>query len=158
VLTSPRPRFLALVGPFVAGILLGVVGAVVIQLRRTVGEVDVPWGLVLAVLGIGCCTRGAAWMLGSRRGAVAVLLGWLVPTLALSAINPGGDVVLTDEPLTYVYLIATFSLALLAASWPLPDGAAELAHPGGSDDPDPDPETDLLPTTVPTGETRSELE
>ena len=27
-----------------------------------------------------------------------------MPTLAFSAVNPGGDVLLTDEPRTYVYL------------------------------------------------------
>ena len=40
--------------------------------------------------------------------------------------NPGGDVLLTDEPRTYVYLLTTFALGLAAATWPLPEGAAEL--------------------------------
>lgn len=127
--TPPRPRLLALVGPFVAGILLGIVGVGVIALRSTIAGVSVPWGLVLAVLGVGASARGAAWLVGSRRAATAVLLGWLVPTLAFSALNPGGDVILTDEPTTYVYLVGAFALALLASVWPLPAGAWELAHP-----------------------------
>lgn len=128
--TPPRPRLLALVGPFVAGILLGIVGVGVIALRTTVAGVSVPWGLALAVLGVGVCARGAAWLVGSRRAATAVLLGWLVPSLAFSAVNPGGDVILTDEPATYVYLLGAFAVALLASVWPLPEGAWELAHPG----------------------------
>lgn len=127
--TPPRPRLLALVAPFAAGVLLGIVGVGVISLTATIGGVTVPWGLVLAVLGVGVSARGAAWLVGSRRAATAVLLGWLVPTLAFSALNPGGDVILTDEPATYVYLLGAFALALAAAAWPLPSGAWELAHP-----------------------------
>ncbi len=155
---TPPPRFLTLAGLVVIGIVLGFVGAVVLSLRRTVGTVDIPWGLVLAVLGVSCSIRGAAWLVGSRRGAGAVLVGWLVPSLALSAINPGGDVVLADEPRTYVYLFATFALGLLAVSWPLPQGAAELAwgsgheaHPASDSAPDsaPDSAADPDPGTGP---------
>ena len=96
--TSSRPRLLVLVGLGLLGVVLGLVGAGVIALERRVGPVVVPWGLILAVLGVACTVRGAAWFVGSRRGAVAVLLGWLVPTIAFSAVNPGGDVVLTDQP------------------------------------------------------------
>lgn len=120
-------RLPVLVGLGVGGVMLGLVGVGVLSLDRTVGTVTVPWGAVLAVLGVVASVRGAAYLVGSRRGAVAVLIGWLVPTIAFSALNPGGDVVLTDEPRTYVYLLATFGLSLVAASWPLPAGAAELA-------------------------------
>ena len=133
--TSSRPRLLVLVVLVALGILLGLVGAAVLALEATIGSVTVPWGLVLAVLGVACTVRGAAWFVGSRRGGVAVLLGWLLPTFALSAVNPGGDVVLTDEPRTYAYLLGTFALALLAGSWPLPAGAAELAAPSSRPDP-----------------------
>jgi hypothetical protein len=124
--TESRPRLLALIGLCVLGVLLGFVGAGVMALDSRVGAVLVPWGVVLAIVGVAVTVRGAAWFVGSRRGAAAVLVGWLLPTVAFSAINPGGDVVLTDERRTYVYLLATFALGLLAATWPLPAGAAAL--------------------------------
>jgi hypothetical protein len=116
-----------LAGLVVCGVMLGLVGVGVIALDRTVGSVTVPWGTALAILGVAASVRGSAYLVGSRRGGAAVLVGWLAPTIAFSAVNPGGDVVLTDEPRTYVYLLATFGLGLLAASWPLPPGADELA-------------------------------
>jgi hypothetical protein len=134
-------RLPVLAGLVVGGAVLGLVGVGVIALDRTVGSVTVPWGAVLAVLGVVASVRGAAYLVGSRRGGSAVLLGWLVPTFAFSAVNPGADVVLTDEPRTYAYLLATFGLGLLAASWPLPVGAAELAVGHGrrhEDDEEPD--------------------
>jgi hypothetical protein len=127
--SSTAARLPLLVGLVVSGVVLGLVGVGVIALTSTVGSVTLPWGLALAVAGVVTSVRGAAWLVGDRSGAVAVLLGWFVPTLAFSAWNPGGDVVLTDEPRTYVYLLTTFALGLLAATWPLPAGAAEAAAP-----------------------------
>jgi hypothetical protein len=120
-------RLPVLAGLVVCGVMLGLVGVGVLALDRTVGSITVPWGAALAVLGVTASVRGSAYLVGSRRGGAAVLVGWLAPTIAFSAVNPGGDVVLTDEPRTYVYLLATFGLGLLAASWPLPAGAADLA-------------------------------
>lgn len=135
-------RLPVLAGLAVGGLMLGLVGVGVLSLERTIGSVTVPWGAALAVLGVVASVRGSAYLVGSRRGGAAVLLGWLVPTLAFSAVNPGNDVVLTDEPRTYVYLLATFGLGLLAASWPLPPGADELAAGRRHSPVDDDPEND----------------
>jgi hypothetical protein len=138
-------RLPLLVGLVFSGLVLGLVGVGVIALTSTVGGVTLPWGLVLAVAGIVTSVRAAAWLVGGRSGAIAVLMGWFVPTFAFSAWNPGGDVVLSDEPRTYVYLLVTFGLGLLAATWPLPAGAAELGSPRARPlpsafDPDDDPD------------------
>jgi hypothetical protein len=124
--SSPAVRLPVLAALFACGVVLGLVGVGVVALESTIRSVTLPWGVALAVLGVACSVRGAAWLVGSRRGGMAVLLGWFVPTFAFSAVNPGGDVVLTDEPRTYVYLLTTFALGLAAATWPLPEGAAEL--------------------------------
>lgn len=144
---SKGPRVLTLLGLLAGGLVLGFIGAVVSTLHREILGVDVPWGLVLVVLALGCCVRGGAWLVGSRRGAAMVAVGWVLPSLAFSAVNPGGDVVLTDEPRTYVYLLGGAVISMLATVWPLPAGAAEAAraHPQAVTDeetdaaPEPDP-------------------
>lgn len=137
------PRLLTLLALLVGGLVLGFIGAVVSTLHREVAGVDVPWGLVLVVVTVGCCVRGGAWLVGSRRGAAMVALGWVLPSLAFSAVNPGGDVVLTDEPRTYVYLASGAVISLLATLWPLPAGAAEATRAGSGVVADDEAETDL---------------
>jgi Family of unknown function (DUF6113) len=141
--SSPAVRLPVLAALFACGVVLGLVGVGVVSLESTIGSATLPWGVVLAVLGVACSVRGAAWLVGSRRGGMAVLLGWFVPTFAFSAVNPGGDVVLTDEPRTYVYLLTTFALGLAGATWPLPEGAAELGVTHPRPHPDPDDELDV---------------
>ena len=141
--SSPAVRLPVLAALFVCGVVLGLVAVGVVALESTIRSVTLPWGLALAVLGVACSVRGAAWLLGSRRAGMAVLLGWFVPTFAFSAVNPGGDVVLTDEPRTYVYLLTTFALGLAAATWPLPEGAAELGVTQPRPLPDPDDTFDV---------------
>jgi hypothetical protein len=121
------PSVLAYVGLLVGGIVLGLFGAVVVASRMFVRGVTVPWGLVLTLVTVLACVRGAAWLVGSRRGAALVGLGWVLPTLAFATTNPGGDILLPDLTRTYVYLVASAALVLLAVALPLPRGAAQAA-------------------------------
>ncbi|HSN07131.1 MAG TPA: DUF6113 family protein [Candidatus Angelobacter sp.] len=120
-------RYVALV---LGGVVLGLVGAVFAAARTTVRGTTVPWGLVLVLLALLTCVRGAAWLLGSRRGAALVGLGWVLPTLAFATANPGGDVLLPDELRTYVYLGGATLLVVLAVALPLPRGTRELVAAG----------------------------
>lgn len=130
---EPRPRKvrvrvsrLTLAALFAGGLFLGALGAGLAAVRTQVRGAWVPWGLVLVLLGILVCTRGAAWLVGSRSGGAAVAVGWLLPTLVLATTGPGGDVLLPDVLRTQVYLIGGAALAALAAAVPLPRGTAEL--------------------------------
>ncbi len=121
------PHVLTYAGLLLGGIVLGMVGVILAASRSLVRGTAVPWGLVLVLATILACVRGAAWLIGSRRGALLVALGWVLPTLAFATTNPGGDILLPDESRTYVYLGGAVVLILLAACWPLPAGARELA-------------------------------
>ncbi len=129
MLTARGPRGTTLVGLVLGGVVLGLVGGAVSSLRRTIGGIDLPWGVVLALLAVACCVRGAAWLVGTRRGAAAVSIGWIGATIALAALSPGGDVLLPDQPRTYLYLTGGVFVSLLASLWPLPEGAADAAYP-----------------------------
>jgi hypothetical protein len=114
-------------GLALGGIVLGLFGAVLMAARVTVRGTVVPWGLILSMLAVLACVRGAAWLVGSRRGAALVGLGWVLPTLAFATTNPGGDILLPDVPRTYVYLVGSALFVVLAVALPLPRGAAAAA-------------------------------
>jgi len=114
-------------GLALGGIVLGLFGTVLMAARVTVHGTVVPWGLILSMLAVLACVRGAAWLVGSRRGAALVGLGWVLPTLAFATTNPGGDILLPDVPRTYVYLVGSALFVVLAVALPLPRGAAAAA-------------------------------
>ena len=152
MLDTSRPRPLTYVGLVCGGVVLGAVGAVMAAARVTVGSVTIPWGLVLAVLTLVVCVRASVWYAGTRTAGLAVMAGWALPVVAFATVNPGGDVLLPDMPRTYVYLVASAVLGVVAAAWRLPAGAAQLAvdhRAGGIRSPEPDPLEDAAP--VPEG-------
>ena len=133
----PRSSVLALGVLFVAGLLLGLVLALVAPMRTVHDGTVVPWGLVLAVVTLGVAARGGAWLTGTRSGAAILGLGWLLPTLAFLTTGPGGDVLMPAIPRTWWYLGGSAAALLIAIAWPLPKGARELAEARRSGLPDP---------------------
>jgi hypothetical protein len=127
VSSRPPGQGLTYVALAVGGLLLGVVGAGLSSVRIDVAGVTVPWGLVLVLVALAVGARSAAWLVGSRGGAVAVALGWALPTLVFASLSPGGDVLLPDLPRTYVYLLGGALLAAFVCVVPLPAGAALAA-------------------------------
>jgi hypothetical protein len=121
------PRVLTFVGLLAGGLVLGFFGTVLASVRTVTHGHTIWWGLALVLVTLLACVRGAAWLVGTRRGAAAVGLGWVLPTLAFTTVNPGGDVLLPDDTRTYVYLVGATLVVVLATALPLPRGARELA-------------------------------
>lgn len=116
------------VGLLLTGFLIAVVGVGVAAARTVVRGTSVPWGVVLVLLALAVCVRAAGWLLGTRRGAALVALGWLLPTLTFATVNPGGDVLLPDVARTYVYLVGGVAVVLVATLWRLPAGVRDLVE------------------------------
>jgi len=142
---ATAPPTVAFAGAFVAGLAMGLVGAIVAASRVIVRGVTVPVGLVLVLLAVGVVARGMAWYAGSRRAAAFVALGWVLPTAAYLLLSPGGDVLLPDNQRTTWYLLGSALLLVTAMIWPLPRGASDLAaarRRGTVDPPDPEHSAD----------------
>ena len=103
----------------VGGALIGLFGAPAAALRSSVHGVAIPWGVVLVVVTLGVCVRGASYWMRSKVAGALVTVGWILVTLAYTALLPGGDVVLPDAPRTYGYLVGGFIVCLIATRWPL---------------------------------------
>jgi hypothetical protein len=116
-----------LAGAFVLvllGAVIGVVGAFV-QAQRLVlelpwGTVTLPWGVPFVWIVLLVAIRAGAWLIVTRWGSWAVLAGWLLATIALSADSPSGDLALSGGTRQMTYLLGGVVLGSAAATFPLP--------------------------------------
>lgn len=124
---APAPQYLGYGLLFVVGLVTGMFGVALAPIRLQVGSVALPVGLLVVVI-IPVVARAGAWVMGTRLGAGCVAIGWALPTIAFVLAGPGGDVLLPDVTRTWVYLLGTTLLLVLAVAVPLPRGARELAE------------------------------
>lgn len=95
-----------IVGSVVLGVVVGVVGTGVHRGNQ-------PWGLVLAYLTVvSAAVLARAW--GRRLAMTAFGLGLLAIVLAMAYWRPGGDVLVTDEPIGYAWIAAPLLVAVVA--------------------------------------------
>lgn len=115
------------------GLLIGTLGAFV-QAARWVGEVPwgvivVPWGIVVVWIALIAAIRGGTWLIRTRWGSWAVLLGWLAATLIFATESPSGDLALSGGGRQMTYLLGGVILGSAAATFPLPRSAKGAQAP-----------------------------
>ena len=106
----PAVMALAALGGFAVGVLGSFLQAVQV-LGLPAGTV-----VVLAATGLAFFGAGSAWR--SRGVAAACAAGWGLAVVLMISPRAAGDVVLTAEPRTYVFLAGGLMLAGVASSWP----------------------------------------
>ena len=119
---APFPvRLLWAVGLIALGLVIGVAGAFV-QAHRIVlplGDLAIPWGIVVVWVALLAGVRAGAWALHSRGGAWGVLAGWLAATILLATESPSGDLALSGGTRQLVYLFGGVVLGSAAATLPV---------------------------------------
>lgn len=123
-------RALLLAALFLIGVAVGLVGAFV-QAARWVtawpwGQLVIPWGLVMVLILLLALIRGGAWLVRSRFGAWALLVGWLMGTIVMSTQSRSGDLALAGGVRQWVYLLAGVILGSVAAAFPVTDSRSRL--------------------------------
>ena len=116
-------RALQLLGIFLVGVLVGLIGAFV-QADRLVlsmpwGLLVIPWGMVFVILVLVSAIRGATWLLESRWGGSVLLGGWIASTIVMAAESPSGDLALSGGGRQWVYLLGGVILGAAAATFPV---------------------------------------
>ena len=122
------------------GFAVGVFGSFL----QAVHRLGVPVGTVVVLVGTGLAFFGAGSACRSRGVAAACAVGWGLAVMLMIAPRAAGDVVLTADPRTYVFLAGGLILACAAGCWPYgvvrrgdtgvdagADAAAETVAPGG---------------------------
>jgi hypothetical protein len=114
------------VGLVLVGLFLGAVGALVQAYQVHVLSTRVPLGTIVVLAALVPVARAGAWSMGSRAGALALSLGWLVATLLMGTQTPSGDLVLNSGTRQVAYLIGGTVLLSAACGFPLvvPEEAA----------------------------------
>lgn len=123
-------RALLLAALFLIGVAVGLVGAFV-QAARWVtawpwGQLVIPWGLVMVLILLLALIRGGAWLVRSRFGAWALLVGWLMGTIVMSTQSRSGDLALAGGVRQWVYLLAGVILGSVAAAFPVTESRSRL--------------------------------
>ncbi|WP_344756283.1 histidinol dehydrogenase [Gryllotalpicola koreensis] len=103
---------------FVAGLILGVVGTFNHRGVIGVGGTDLPWGIVVSVLGAACFLFGCRLYSGSRVVTLAGTLGLLIPIFVFSFEGPGGSVVIVQDTLGRVWDFVPALIAVGVLAWP----------------------------------------
>ncbi|MEV0239033.1 DUF6113 family protein [Streptomyces sp. NPDC050674] len=101
-----------------AGALLGffVLGALVSAAGALVQPGWFPGGLLLALAAEAGAVLGAARVLRSRSGGVAVAAGWMVAVILLTASRPEGDFLFAAGSGSYLFLLGGIAVAVICAT------------------------------------------
>jgi hypothetical protein len=113
---APPTRLEAFVSGGAYGVL-AVSGAVVGLLGSFYHAVDVgpipAFAIAFALLNLGAF-RLAGWVMGTRLGATAPALAWLLIVIFMSSRRPEGDLVISGSAAGYVYILGGSVAAVLA--------------------------------------------
>ncbi|MEH0418740.1 DUF6113 family protein [Streptomyces sp. B21-083] len=120
-LVVPSPgRAVGFLGLFVLGAVVGAAGALV-------QAAWFPGGLLLALGGAAGLFLGGARAVGTRAGAVAPAVGWMVAVVLLTASRPEGDFLFAAGVGSYLFLLGGMAVAVMCATLARtrqPDGPA----------------------------------
>lgn len=102
----------------IAGAVVAVCGTFVHAATVRPAGLPVPYGLVLALLGVAALLVLAQLTARSRFGTAVIAAGWLVPVILLSQTRPTGDVVIVGDPRGLAFVFGGVVLAGVAVGLP----------------------------------------
>ncbi len=118
---------LARAGLVLWGLATGLLGAVVHRHETTVGGVDLPWGLLLALVVTAAVARAAGHLV--RVGAAWLGLGWTLAVVLQQQLRPGSYLVAGDVVGWSFMLLGLTVLAVVVVTHP---GATGRTPPRGN--------------------------
>lgn len=84
--------------------IVGVCGVLVHRHEVAVGPVRLPWGLLLALAGVVALVVVLHLQAASRWGLAVAGLGWAAPVLLMSMSTSSGDLLMTQEAASLVFV------------------------------------------------------
>ncbi|WP_431277590.1 DUF6113 family protein [Leifsonia poae] len=103
---------------FIVGVVVGAVGTIAHQSTWKVGSVTIPWGLVLALVGYTALLVGLRLLSRSRIPSLIAALGTIAVILLYSQQSAGGSVLIQNEVLGQIWVVAPIVIAALVMAWP----------------------------------------
>jgi hypothetical protein len=109
-------RILTWLGLLVSGMVFGMLGTIVHS--STVGTADLPWGVVVALLGLACLLAGVRLLTVSRWETAVTALGALIAVIVLAQQSFGGSVLVQNAVVGWTWMIGAALVSLAAIVWP----------------------------------------
>ncbi|AAT89414.1 hypothetical protein ATY41_09655 [Leifsonia xyli subsp. xyli] len=110
-------RIVSAVPLLIVGAIVGGVGTVAHQIAVGWG-VPIPLGLIGSLLAIAALLAGLRLLGHSRVPAALAAAGTLGTILVFAQQSPGGSVLIPDNALGQIWLVAPFLIAAVALAWP----------------------------------------
>ncbi|MGW9630499.1 DUF6113 family protein [Agromyces sp. NPDC055520] len=117
-MTSPGRRIGTIVVAFLIGIAYGALGTIGHRAALRIGDAQIPWGLVAALVGVAALLLGIRLVAGGRGAAAAAGAGIVVAVAVLTLPGPGGSVLIVGDLTGTVWSIAPALIAVLVVAWP----------------------------------------
>lgn len=109
-------RVLVVVGLTAAGLVFGTLGTVVHS--ATFGTAQLPWGIVVALLALGCLLAGIRLLGDGRLNTLCAALGAVAAVGVLSQRSFGGSVLVMNSVLGWIWVCGAIAIAAAAVAWP----------------------------------------
>ncbi|MCI2959245.1 DUF6113 family protein [Agromyces atrinae] len=101
-----------------AGAVFGFFATFGHQAQTVVAGVSIPWGIVLALLGVAALVLGIRLITRDRWASFWTAGGLLAVVFVLSLPGIGGSVLVTDSVLGTVWAVGPTLIAVLIVAWP----------------------------------------
>lgn len=127
-------RVATLVVALVVGAVYGTLGTIGHRQAWQVGEVSLPWGLVLALVGVAALLVAFRTIGGGRLVAAVAGLGVILMVGLLTLPGPGGSVLVVGDLTGTIWSIGPALVTVFVVAWPhLPErGAGRRGTTGSS--------------------------
>ncbi|MWB99552.1 hypothetical protein [Agromyces seonyuensis] len=102
----------------VLGLLYGFIATIGHQQVWRIGDVVLPWGLVLAILGAGALVAALRLSFESRLGSIGGAVGLVGMVALLTLPGAGGSVLVPNNLLGMVWVVAPALIAAIVLAWP----------------------------------------
>ncbi|MET4157645.1 histidinol dehydrogenase [Agromyces sp. PvR057] len=125
-------RIATLALALIVGAIYGTLGTVGHRQAWQVGDVTLPWGLVLALIGVAALLVAFRTIGGGRLVAAVAGLGVILMVGLLTLPGPGGSVLVVGDLTGTIWSIGPALVTVFVVAWPrLPARTAN--RPGGTD-------------------------
>lgn len=88
------------------------------QARVAIGQIDVPWGIVVACLGTLAALIAARLLTEGRSFTLWLAIGIIATVAVLSLPGPNGTVLIPNGIIGLIWVFAPTALAVLVVLWP----------------------------------------
>ncbi|MGV1034688.1 MAG: hypothetical protein ACOYBP_05630 [Microbacteriaceae bacterium] len=112
------PRSLVILVELLAGLVFGALMAFGHQAVLEIGDVVLPWGIVVACLGVLALLLGVRLLAPSRSDVIWVALGVMIAVFVLALPSPSGTVLVPNGIVGMVWVFAPTAIAVLVVLWP----------------------------------------